>query len=521
MKAAGVVAIGKTNTPEFGAGSHTFNEVYGVTRNPWRLERTAGGSSGGATVALACRWSPRLTGVTPAARCATRRRGTRGRVPPDGAGRAVRRPGQRLDADRAQARWGAPSTTSPSCSAYSVRLMTAIRCIGRSCSHPSCARPSGGYGWPGSRDLGVPVERTQLDVLADTREVMVDLGWDVVDRADLARRATASGSYGRGTSPPVARRASTTASINSSRRSRTRSGAARGERHGRRNGLRPVGGAVAGDGGVLRPWLRPAGLPVTQVSPFPVEVEYPTEVAGVALSNDIDWMAACWRITVTGCPTLSLPAGFDVEGIPVGVQLVTRQGADVALLRAAKVLEEATGFAARDRRSWTPNVTTRTPNSLDDGGTFRVCERCNHEKRPPRGPPAHWGAVPGSHAHIGYPFDSSDHNILNPTRPNRTVQAQHSAATSANQIRPASQIESSCGMTPFFAKRLMDLPPSDMVTEPAADCKVACQTPGGDYEHRCPLSTLESDEAAVRLRSLWARTVRRLASSGGDPRRLW
>jgi amidase len=87
--------------------------------------------------------------------------------------------------------------------------------------------------------------------------------------------------------------------------------------------------------------------PVTQLSPFPVEVEYPTEVAGVPMSNYIDWMATCWRITVTGCPTLSLPAGFDIDGLPVGVQLVTRQGADVALLRAAKVLEEATQFAAR------------------------------------------------------------------------------------------------------------------------------------------------------------------------------
>jgi amidase len=87
--------------------------------------------------------------------------------------------------------------------------------------------------------------------------------------------------------------------------------------------------------------------PVTQLSPFPVEVEYPTVVAGHQLSNYIDWMASCWRITVTGCPTLSLPAGFDAEGLPVGVQLVARQGADAALLRAAKALEEATGFAAR------------------------------------------------------------------------------------------------------------------------------------------------------------------------------
>jgi amidase len=87
--------------------------------------------------------------------------------------------------------------------------------------------------------------------------------------------------------------------------------------------------------------------PVTQLAPFPVDVEYPTEVAGVPMSNYIDWMASCWRITVTGCPTLSLPAGFDVDGMPVGVQLVARQGADGALLRAAKALEAATGFGAR------------------------------------------------------------------------------------------------------------------------------------------------------------------------------
>ena len=87
--------------------------------------------------------------------------------------------------------------------------------------------------------------------------------------------------------------------------------------------------------------------PVTQLAPFPVDIEYPTEVAGRPMSNYIDWMASCWRITVTGCPTLSLPAGFDADGLPVGVQLVARQGADAPLLRAAKAVEEATGFAAR------------------------------------------------------------------------------------------------------------------------------------------------------------------------------
>ena len=75
---------------------------------------------------------------------------------------------------------------------------------------------------------------------------------------------------------------------------------------------------------------------------------------GTTMSNYIDWMASCWRITVTGCPALSLPAGFDADGLPVGVQLVARQGADVGLLRAAKAVEEATGYAARR-----PPVATR------------------------------------------------------------------------------------------------------------------------------------------------------------------
>ena len=58
MKAAGCIVIGKTNTPEFGLGSHTFNEVFGLTRNAWDSARSAGGSSGGAAVALALRMLP-------------------------------------------------------------------------------------------------------------------------------------------------------------------------------------------------------------------------------------------------------------------------------------------------------------------------------------------------------------------------------------------------------------------------------------------------------------------------------
>ena len=87
--------------------------------------------------------------------------------------------------------------------------------------------------------------------------------------------------------------------------------------------------------------------PVTQVTPFPVEVEYPTEIAGVAMSTYLDWMESCWSITVTGAPAISVPAGFTDGGLPVGLQLVGRPRADLALLRIAHAFEAATGVWRR------------------------------------------------------------------------------------------------------------------------------------------------------------------------------
>ena len=182
MKAAGAVAIGKTNTPEFGAGSHTFNEVYGVTRNPWGLERSAGGSSGGAAVALACRMVATADGSdtggslrNPAAwNNVVGFRPTPGVVPSVGPGNAwmpisTHGPMGRTIDDVALLLGvlGAPDDRDPM--HRPIVLPPKLR------AHERRLRVA----W--SRDLGVPVEPTQLDVLAGTRQVMLDLGWEVVD----------------------------------------------------------------------------------------------------------------------------------------------------------------------------------------------------------------------------------------------------------------------------------------------------------------------------------------------------
>ena len=87
--------------------------------------------------------------------------------------------------------------------------------------------------------------------------------------------------------------------------------------------------------------------PVTQVSPFPVEQEYVSEIEGVKMSSYVEWMRSCCRVTALGCPAMSLPAGFTDDGMPVGIQLIGRPYGDGKLLEAAKALEATTSHGQR------------------------------------------------------------------------------------------------------------------------------------------------------------------------------
>jgi amidase len=87
--------------------------------------------------------------------------------------------------------------------------------------------------------------------------------------------------------------------------------------------------------------------PTTQVLPFPVEMEYPTEIAGVHQDNYLEWMRSCTMISATGCPALSVPGGFTDDGLPVGLQIIGAPRADRRVLEVGHAFEQATRFCER------------------------------------------------------------------------------------------------------------------------------------------------------------------------------
>jgi amidase len=87
--------------------------------------------------------------------------------------------------------------------------------------------------------------------------------------------------------------------------------------------------------------------PTTQVLPFPVEIEYPTEIAGVHQDNYLEWMRSCTVISATGCPALSVPGGFTPDGLPVGLQIIGPARADRRVLEVGHAFEQATLFGSR------------------------------------------------------------------------------------------------------------------------------------------------------------------------------
>ena len=371
QREAGAVMVGKTNTPEFGAGSHTFNPVFGITRNPYDTSKTCGGSSGGAAVALAARMLPLCDGSdlggslrNPAAFCnIVGFRPSPGRVPSTTSQDAwfplaVEGPMARTVADVAfflQALAG-PDDRSPVSNQESPEVFAG-----------SLDRDLRGVRVAWSPDAGgLPVDPAVRAATAYVPDVLADLGCEVVeawpDLSDApqvfqARRAWV---FAVGFGPLMAQhrdqmKETLIWNIEQGLRMSISDYADACRRHTQLFAavdafMSPDGASriSPGSGSPERGGYEFLACPTTQVPPFDVEVEYPTEIEGVKFDTYIDWMRSCSDITVTTHPAISVPAGFTPPtdtaptGLPVGLQLIGRHRADRSVLELAHAWEHAT-----------------------------------------------------------------------------------------------------------------------------------------------------------------------------------
>jgi amidase len=354
MKNAGAIVLGKTNTPEFGMGSHTFNPVFGATLNPYDVTKTCGGSTGGGAVALACGMAPVASGTdiggslrNPANFCnVVGIRPSPGRVP---------------NGPSTQLGWSSLGVSGPmarnvtDCALLLGVLAGFDRRSPISIEQPGSRflQPLGGRNFKGVRvamikDLGLPWVPAVMGAFHAQRKIFESLGC-IVEEAEpdmrdanecfLAWRHWAfelqlgatvdahpdkGNAYGHWhveegrklTGPYLSRiEAKRTASYHRMRR-------------------------FMGEYEFL-------ALPVNQVLPFDVNVRYPTEIAGVKMENYIAWMKSTYYISIVGNPALSVPCAFSDSGLPVAIQIVGRHNDDWGVLQLGYAFEQATNIGER------------------------------------------------------------------------------------------------------------------------------------------------------------------------------
>ena len=350
IRNAGGISLGKTNTPEFGAGSQTFNQVFGVTKNPYDLSKTCGGSSGGAAVSVACRMLPFADGSdlggslrNPTNFCnVVGFRPSVGRVPswPNEAGWnsfAVDGPIARTVEDCALllSVLAGPDAHSPICLPESGAVF-----------RQSLERNLKGIRIAWSADLdGLPVDSRVTKTLEAQREVFEDLGCiveegfpDFTDADEIFKTFRAwYFELKLASLLPEHREKMKETVIWNIESGMKLSGPELGRAEVKRTALFHR----------VREFMKNydfLALPVSQVPPFPLEQEYVSEINGMKMETYLDWMRSCYYITVTGQPAISVPSGFTDDGLPVGLQLVGRPQDDLGVLQLAYAFEKATGF---------------------------------------------------------------------------------------------------------------------------------------------------------------------------------
>jgi len=358
LKRAGAIVIGKTNTPEFGLGSHSFNEVFGVTRNPYDRSRSGGGSSGGAAVAVALRMMAVADGSdyagslrNPAAwNNIFALRPSPGLVPTDRPEQFLQAPGvlgpmARTVLDLAlllSVQAGADPRAPLSLPGDPQRFRAPL----------DAAMKGTRIAWCGDFNGQIPFEAGVLELCAAALPAFADLGCvmehdapafplDRLWRDFVTLRAwhTASGQAAVARDP--ARRARLKPElIWEIERGATLSG-------------QDVADASLG----RSDWYRAVSrfferydflmLPSVQLFAFPAEWRWPQEIAGRRMDSYHRWMENNIVITMSGCPSLNVPVGFDARGLAMGMQIVAPIGEEFRLLQLAHAYDQATGWVRK------------------------------------------------------------------------------------------------------------------------------------------------------------------------------
>ena len=349
LRANGAIPFAKSNVPEF-AGSHTFNPVWGVTRNPWNLGRTAGGSSGGAAAALAAHevWLANGSCLGGSLRIPASFCGVVGLRPSPG---VVPR-GDGLPAF--DSLWvEGPMARTVSDLALMLDAMATLT------PHDPLSRPGPAGGYQAAMRQARPPKRVGFSSNLGLRSVdpevaalcqaavrrFTDMGCAVdgevpdfsgaIDSFQVLRALLFADV--RGDLLPDERSRINPDIVWNIEKGQTLTAAEIIRATRDRNALFHRVARFFDDHDLLV-------CPTVAVPPFPVEQRFPTEIAGEKLTSYIDWMFLTFVITLTGCPAISLPCGLTREGLPVGLQLVGRPHGDAELLRLAGVVEENIGF---------------------------------------------------------------------------------------------------------------------------------------------------------------------------------
>jgi amidase len=350
LRRAGAITVGKTNTPEFGAGSQTYNEVFGETLNPYDTTKTCGGSSGGAAAALACGMVPIADGSdmggslrNPASFCnVVGFRPSLGRVP----------------SWPVQTAWSTLSTEGPMARTVQDAALMLGAISGPDPRSPLAISQSGDdysrslerdfsrtrVAW--SRDLGgLPVDPRVTAALDGQRHTFEDIGClvddgepDFTDADEIFETLRAwHFELNYGELLEVHRDLMKETVVWNIEQGVHLSGPDVGRAERKRTELYHRVRTFMEDYEFLV-------APVSQVPPFDVKQRYVTEINGVEMETYIDWMKSCYYVTVTGLPAISVPCGFTPGGLPVGVQIVGRPRDDLGVLQLAHAFERATDF---------------------------------------------------------------------------------------------------------------------------------------------------------------------------------